>query len=155
MGDEQQVDSISVPVSVQSKQSGLSKKQILGFTGAAILVIGVFMPVVSLPIVGSINYYNNGNGDGLLIIVFAIISAIVVYIKKYPWLYATAAASLLVIAYDFLNVQSKISDLRQQFGDNVYSNLILNSIQMQWGWAVLVIGALLLIVATTIKEESS
>jgi len=143
----------TVPAPVQSKQIGLSKKQILGYAGAAILIVGVFMPVVSIPIYGSITYYNNGTGDGLIIIILAAISAAITFYKKYPGLLLTAGASLLIIAYDFLNLQSKISDLTNQLQGNIFGNAIAQAVQMQWGWAVLVIGALLLVAAVLIKED--
>ncbi len=49
-------------------------KQMLGFLGSVLLFLGVFMPIVSAPIIGSLNYLQNGRGDGVIILVFAILS---------------------------------------------------------------------------------
>lgn len=43
-------------------------RQVVGFIGAAALGLGVFMPLVSMPIVGTINYFNNGRGDGIIVL---------------------------------------------------------------------------------------
>lgn len=37
-----------------------TKQQLIGFLGALLLLIGVFLPVLSVPIVGSISLLNNG-----------------------------------------------------------------------------------------------
>ena len=49
----------------------MSTRQLLGILGSATLFIGVFMPIVRLPIVGEMNYFANGRGDGVLILVLA------------------------------------------------------------------------------------
>ncbi|MGB8989707.1 MAG: hypothetical protein WCC37_24130, partial [Candidatus Sulfotelmatobacter sp.] len=41
-------------------------KQILAILGALLLFVGVFLPIVSMPIVGSLNYFHNGQGDGTI-----------------------------------------------------------------------------------------
>ena len=37
------------------------------------MAIGVFLPLLSMPIVGSINYFQNGRGDGVIVLVLAAI----------------------------------------------------------------------------------
>jgi hypothetical protein len=46
----------------------MTKRQLLGIIGSAILFIGVFMPIVKLPVVGEMNYFHNGRGDGVIIL---------------------------------------------------------------------------------------
>lgn len=53
----------------------MEKNKLLALSGSAMLVLGAFMPVVSLPIVGSLNYLNNGEGDGVFIVVLGILAA--------------------------------------------------------------------------------
>ena len=53
--------------SAQVVNNQIDLKMILGLAGAAVLFIGVFVPLVSVPIVGSVNYIQNGRGDGWII----------------------------------------------------------------------------------------
>jgi len=46
-------------------------RMILGITGSLVLVLGVFSPLISFPIVGSLDYFQNGHGDGVIILVLA------------------------------------------------------------------------------------
>jgi hypothetical protein len=61
----------------------MDKRQTIGLAGVAALAIGVFVPLVSLPIVGSLTYFNNGKGDGIIVLALAVISALIVLAKRY------------------------------------------------------------------------
>ena len=50
----------------------------MGLAGSLILVLGAFCPLISVPIMGSINYFQNGKGDGVAIVVLAFISIFLV-----------------------------------------------------------------------------
>lgn len=137
----------------------MEKKQILGLIGVIVLFIGVFLPIVSVPIVGSITYFQNGEGDGVFIIILAVISLILIFSKKYKGLWFTGLASLCVLAFTFFNFQIRMSNakanLQQELADNPFAELgelALQSIQLQLGWAVLIVGAALIIAAAVIKE---
>jgi len=51
-----------------------SRGQWVGMTGAVLLAMGAFAPLVSAPMLGTINYVRNGNGDGVVILVIAAIA---------------------------------------------------------------------------------
>jgi len=140
----------------------MNKKQLLGLTGSFILFIGVFAPIVSVPIIGNLNYFQNGKGDGTIIIILAVISLILTLSKKYNWLWVTGFGSLGVLAFTFINFQKTISrikaDLQLELVGNPFAGwaeLALQSVQLQWGWAVLIVGSLLLISAAAIKDDCS
>jgi len=46
-----------------------------GFIGAALLAVGVFMPIVGFRLSGSINYFQNGHGDGAIVMCFALLAS--------------------------------------------------------------------------------
>ena len=135
-------------------------KQLLGLIGSIVLFIGVFAPIVSIPIVGNMNYFQNGKGDGTIILVLAVISLILVLTKKYNGLWFTSIGSIGVMLFTFINFQSKISqvkaDMDSELADNPFRGLAemaMQSVQLQWGWALLVVGAALVIASAAIKEE--
>jgi hypothetical protein len=43
----------------------MENRQVVGLTGALVLFIGVFTPIVSVPTVGYINYFQNERLDGV------------------------------------------------------------------------------------------
>ncbi|OGM59103.1 hypothetical protein A3A75_05595 [Candidatus Woesebacteria bacterium RIFCSPLOWO2_01_FULL_39_10] len=139
----------------------MNKKQLLGLIGSLVLIIGVFTPIVSLPFVGSMNYFNNGNGDGTIVLILAIASLVVVFLKKYKFLWITGLASLGMMLFTFINFQGKMASVKSEMQSGLEGNpfaglgeLALQSVQLQWGWIILVIGAVLLIVSAAIKEDT-
>lgn len=139
----------------------MNKGQITGLIGSIILLIGVFTPIVSLPIVGSINYFNNGSGDGVIVLVLAIVSLVVIFLKKYRFLWITGLTSLGMMLFTFINFQTKMASVRSEMQAELANNpfaglgeLALQSVQLQWGWIILVIGASLIIVAAALKEDT-
>jgi hypothetical protein len=130
----------------------MDKRQTIGLAGAAMLVIGVFVPLVSMPIVGSVTYFNNGKGDGTVVLILAIISVLIVLVKKFPALWLTGLASLALIGYTFMNIARALATMERELANNPFRGLA--NAQMQWGWALLVIGSLLLLAAAATKERA-
>jgi len=137
----------------------MTTRQLLGILGSAILFIGVFMPIVKLPVVGELNYFHNGRGDGVIILALAVTSFIFVLIRWYRQLWITSPASAAVLAFTFFNFQSKMSQATRQMETELKDNpfrgladLAVQSVQLQWGWAVLVIGIAFLIVVAAMKD---
>ena len=56
-------------------RSGLEVEAILALVAACILFVGVFLPALHIPLSGPVNYFQNGRGDGVLIIVLAVAAA--------------------------------------------------------------------------------
>ena len=67
---------------------------VLGLSGAAVLFIGAFLPLVSLPVVGTLNYFDNGLGDGVIIVILAGLSGVFAAIRKPHLLWITGLGSL-------------------------------------------------------------
>ncbi|MFS8799725.1 hypothetical protein [Synechococcus sp. R60.3] len=140
----------------------MNTKQILGLIGSIVLFIGVFAPIVSVPIMGNMNYFQNGKGDGTLILILAIVSLVLVLTKKYKGLWFTGVGSLAVMAFTFINFQMKISDMKSQMETELAGNpfrgladMAMQSVQLQWGWALLIVGAGLVIAGAALKDESN
>jgi hypothetical protein len=126
--------------------------QLLGVVGSIILFIGVFTPIVSLPIVGNINFFNNGKSDGVIILFMAILSLMLVLIRKYKLLLISGAFTLSILFYTFMKLQvatsAAKSSLDSNFKGTIFNGLgemAANAIQIQWGWALLIVGSGLVI----------
>jgi hypothetical protein len=140
----------------------MNTKQMLGLIGSIVLFIGVFTPIVSVPIMGNMNYFQNGKGDGTLILILAVVTLVLVLMKKYKGLWFTGVGSLAVMAFTFINFQMKISDMKSQMESELAGNpfrgladMAMQSVQLQWGWALLIVGAGLVIASAAMKDESN
>jgi len=93
----------------------MESRQVVGLTGALVLFIGVFTPIVSVPTVGYINYIENEKIDGVVILGLAIISFLLLFARKYRGLWFTGLA-LGVLLFTFISLQIKIAELRNKLG---------------------------------------
>lgn len=140
----------------------MNPRQLIGLAGAGTLLVGVFSPLISMPFMGTINYFNNGKGDGTLVLVLAAISVALVLARQFKWLWLTGLGSLGVTAMSFFNFQRSMSEMQQKMNDQLagnpfrgFADIAMQSVQLQWGWALLVLGAGLLLASAGMKEEVS
>lgn len=120
----------------------------LALVGAALLFVGVFMPILSVPIVGSVNYFMNGKGDGTIVLVLALVAAGLALSGRVRDVVWPGAASLAMLAISFLRFRSGMAEMRARMESDLAGNpfrgfaeAAMGSIQIQWGWAVLALGA--------------
>ena len=135
-------------------------KQGCGVVGAIILFIGVFLPLIKAPVMGSMNYFANGKGDGSIVLVFAVASAIAALSKKFNYLWLTGFSATGTLGYTYYTLQSKIGEVQAQVAADLTGNpfkgladAAIGSVQLQWGVAVMAIGIVLIFAAAIIKDK--
>ncbi len=123
--------------------------------GAALLIAGLFAPIITLPILGSINLFNNASNETAIIIVVLAAAAAWLAVREHTedaiWPGFAAGAILL---YVFARIQYGLSKMRASLTEGLEGNpfaglaqTALGSVQLQWGWLVLAAGAGLIIYA--------
>jgi len=134
-------------------------KQLLGLIGSAVLFVGVFAPIISIPIMGNMNYFQNGKGDGTFVLILAVISLILILLKKFKGLWFTGLGSMAIMVFTFINFQINLANTKTQMETELVGNpfrgltdMAIQSVQIQWGWALLIVGAVLVIASAAIKE---
>ena len=132
----------------------MKRSLVLGISGALLLLVGVFLPVVKVAFIGSVNLINNGKGvAGLILAAVAVISIVLVAARiDERSLWAAGSVALGTIAFALSRMVVGISQLNsefsKEFADNPFrglGELALDSIQLQWGWVPLTIGAIALL----------
>lgn len=126
----------------------------LALVGAAVLIVGLFCPIVTLPFLGNVNLFNDGtNLIALAVLALAIVGgAMALNGRDRDALWPGIAAAALLI-YHFVVLQYRLSQMRSsmdELKDNPFAGLAktaVGTIQLQWGWLILAAGAGLLIYA--------
>jgi hypothetical protein len=118
----------------------VSRKQIIGLIGAIILFAGVFAPLVSIPVIGSMNYYQAVKSEGATVLILAMISFILLLAKQYNGLWFTGLGSMAIMASTVINFQTNIANVKSQIGNEAadsllsgLTNIAMQSVQIQWG----------------------
>jgi hypothetical protein len=137
----------------------VNRRQAFGVAGSMILALGVFAPVVHAPILGSRNYFSNGEGDGVVILILALISLALSLRRRFEWLWMTGGGSLALLILTFAAFRLRLDELRTSTSRELANNpfraigeTAVMSVQVEWGWAVLIFGACLLLTAAWLRE---
>lgn len=139
-----------------------TKKQLIGFFGAFLLLIGVFLPVLSAPMIGAISLLNNGKGDGVILCGLAILSFVIIALKRFKLLWLTGGISFLLLSYDLYSITSKISKTKAEVSSRLQGNpfgglaeAMISSIQLQYGWVILYLGCVILLITPILINRVS
>jgi hypothetical protein len=122
----------------------------IALLGAGLLFVGAFVPIISVPIVGPITYFQNGRGDGVVVVLLAAATALLAGTGRTRHVLWTGIAALAMLAFTFIRFELKMAAMRERLATELAGNpfrglaeAAMGSIQLQWGWAVLVAGAVL------------
>ncbi|WCP72177.1 hypothetical protein [Sphingomonas hankookensis] len=131
--------------------------------GAALLIVGLFCPIVTVPILGNVNLFNDGTSlTALALLALAVVGgAVALNGRERDTFWPGVAASVLLV-YHFAVLQYRLSQMRNsmdQLKDNPFAGIAkaaVGTIQLQWGWLVLAAGAgLLIYAAVQARKEAS
>lgn len=127
--------------------------KMMGFVGVGLLVVGLFVPIATMPFLGSVTLMSNGyNGVALSLLLLAMLSGYLLWSERYSGLIWTAGASLLTVLYVFARLQWAMSLMRTNMAQELENNpfagfaqAAMASVGMQWGWLMLVAGPAVLV----------
>jgi hypothetical protein len=129
-------------------------QSVLGMVGNAVLAAGALVPVVTLPFVGAQNLFQNGGGDGTIIVGLAVAGLLLALLGGARWMVLTGGVAMAVVAVIFVRMLSVIHEMKQSLDAELAENplrgladVAMQGVQMQWGWVVLFVGALLVLTA--------
>jgi hypothetical protein len=159
--EKQPPTSPAAPVNTETEPRQYKTKEFIGLAGAVLLIIGIFLPFIKLPIVGSINYFNNGKGDGSILAILAVGACLFIVINKLKWLWVIGSASAATLLFTFYNLYDKMTEIsaqqeeiKQSLAGNPFAGMATpmldamhQSIQLDIGIPILIIGTLLLFVS--------
>lgn len=126
---------------------------VLGLTGAIAILVGPFAPYISIPIIGSVTFFNTI--EGKLVFALGLVSLILVIARSARGLRLTGPLSLAIFLWNALPIAWRLSSAKQesldaaQHGDlgEKLTAAAFQSVQLQWGAALLLVGPVLLTVA--------
>lgn len=137
---------------------GFDQRLALGAGGSLLLAMGVFMPMVTVPFLGTVTYFGSGNRDGVIILLLAIGSAFLAISRQYRPLALTGGVSLFMLLYLYISFKRGMAQVEAMGGDNPFMRGIAQSlssvVQLQYGLPVMLIGAALLISSAVLDYRS-
>lgn len=139
----------------------MDRRHIVGYVGAGVLGLGTFLPAVSAPVVGTLNYVGNFQGDGVIVLVLAGVSALFVLLSWFKWLWFPAVGAIAVLTTSIAVFLTRLSEaqtsLEQELAGNPFAGLaegFLATTQVEVGFFVMYIGTILLITAAVLRQPA-
>jgi hypothetical protein len=126
--------------------------------GALLLIFGVFAPFMHIFVIGDIAFFDNGRGDGVVVLILSVIALSFALKHSYDKLWIFGSINIVLIALTFLFVKnhfSKQADLLIAMGSlkESESMLMQRVYQIEWGTGILLVGSILLIVASSLNSS--
>ncbi len=118
---------------------------------------------MTLPLLGNVNLFNNGtNLVALALLALAAIAAGLALKDRIGDVIWPGVAAAGVLIYHFLKLQYTLSEMRETMAKSLEGNpfagmaqAALGSVQLQWGWIILAIGAGVLVYAGFSARKAS
>lgn len=129
---------------------------------AFLMMLGAFCPIVSFPVVGSVNYVMGGHGDGIFVVVGAV-AIIVLILSGYRRITAIiAGACALWMIITLAKISSHLANVREKFDQSIeddpfgrLAKVMGNSVGLEWGWVLLFGGAIAVVVLVLAAPRES
>lgn len=165
-------------------EGGTNVEVILGVAGAIVLFLAAFTPIIKVPVVGGLSYFQLGKFlqgvsiGGYVVIGLAVVSMALVLTRRCIGLWFTGLGSLVILGFTYMRyrqgVRQAVDQMNQlkdkfqaspppglegkidlgKFADQM-ANQMQNLIQMDWGWVVLLIAAALLLGAAFMATKNA
>lgn len=124
-------------------------KKTLGLIGSTLLFAGVFTPVFKVSFLGNVSLFELetvGVIAGIIILALAVISLFLVLNNRYKWLWLSGIGSAVPMIFIYFSVILELQKDSSGLGRLLFD--------FQWGWALLIIGAVLIIASAAMKDET-
>jgi hypothetical protein len=130
------------------------KKLSLGLAGSALLVVATFSPIVSIPIIGPLTFFSVNSIAGLSLIWLSLVGGLLTFASLWRYLALAGLICLSLPTYIIIRYENAMdqatSELRKDLNDPTLQGIGqvgLHLIQLEWGVALMILGALCWIAA--------
>jgi len=127
--------------------------KMIGFAGAGLLIVGLFVPIATLPFLGSVTMMSNGfNIVATSLLVLGLASGFLVWADRRDAVIWTGGSALLTVVYMFARLQWSMAEMQAAMSEKLEGNpfagiaqAAMASVGLQWGWLILAAGPALLV----------
>ena len=136
----------------------MTQNQISGLLGAALLFAGLFSPIFTSPVIGQLDYFQYDKVEASIVLFLAALSLALALARVYQALLFTGLGACATLGFSFFKFQLYTSGQggrwTSTFSDSPFegiNRLTMNSFSLDWGWGLLLVGAVLVVAAANMK----
>ncbi len=126
-------------------------RQLACLCGAGLMLWGTFLPMVGIPLFKDQNFWEAKLAGATIIAALALASIALALFKRFAWLYATGLASIGLLAYVVMTMNSQKAKAHQDLQAMADSplrglgNNFVSSINLRHGWVVMTLGSVVIL----------
>lgn len=134
--------------------------KILGIVGSALLIVGIFLPIVSVMGLINVSYFDAIRSSplqgisGLGICILGIVGLLLALQNKSRMLILPGVLALGIIVLDFFRLKSAFASASAADGGGEFAEQMASAVSIGWGMYVMAIGAIILIIAGVMKSAA-
>jgi hypothetical protein len=143
--------------------------QTVSLVGAVAVGVGVFLPLIRAPIVGSLTYFGNGFGEGVLLLLLMGLAIVFIVMDRPRLVFIPGGLSAVLLVWFLLKFNAIVADLRrgipfddlgpfEEFADELdgfqqFAEALAASVGLEWGFGVLALGTLVLLIGAYVGSR--
>ncbi|PWB76331.1 hypothetical protein C3F09_00655 [candidate division GN15 bacterium] len=123
-------------------------RRIVTVVGSVLMILGVFLPMLSIPLLHDDTYFELSRGGGYTILALGGLGILIAVFGKFRLLYLTALVALGLLIYTYFQIDKRKtvaqSDLRERVIDSPLKGLsegIVSKVGLRYGWPTMMVGA--------------
>ncbi len=130
-----------VPTPSTSARTAGAGARLLGLVGAALLIAGPFVPNVAATFGVDLADFGGSQVSGMIMLILGVLSLIPIIGGRLRWLWLTGLAALAALVFAFVTSDASAD--------------IAATLQNEWGWLVMLVGAMVLLLAGSLPSRRS
>ena len=126
-------------------------KQAVATLGAVLLMVGVFVPILGVPILHDQSMMQLRPNVGWTILGLAALTVLIALIRKFRWLYIPGVIAVGLIAYTPLAMQAQKDAIQSDIKHHIASmpggffGKFVGATSLEYGWTLMMLGAILIL----------
>jgi hypothetical protein len=122
-------------------------RQAVALLGSVLLIVGVFVPILGVPIFHDKSMMTLRPYVGLTILGLAVLTVLIVLIRKLRWLYVPGVIAVALVAYTPLAMQAQKDSIQSDIKSHVASmpgglaGRFVGATSLKYGWTLMMLGA--------------
>ena len=127
-------------------------KRIAAIVGGLLIAVGVFIPMLSIPVLRDDTYFQVSPGGAVVMLVLGGLTILIAILGRFRLLYITGLLATGLLIYTLFQVDQQKSaaqsDLRDHVIDTPLKNLshnLISSVGLRYGWPMMMLGAVITI----------
>ena len=132
---------------------------LLALAGAALIAVGMFVPIADAPVVGDLSYRRLGETEFIIVLLLAAVAVAMALGKLLRLIWLPAVGIVAVLLYTAQDIGGRVAQVRETVGDvggEPLRDLVdaaVDTVDPQWGLGIVVAGVMLLALAAALPGK--